>query len=76
MLDAGVDLRDLQIAARRADPPTTMRYDRARNNLDRHANYIWPRTWPPAPDRSSGRADERSIPGGRSLELSSSTTPV
>ena len=40
MLDAGVDLRDLQIAARRADPPTTMRYDRARNNLDRHANYI------------------------------------
>lgn len=40
MLDAGVDLRDTQIAARHADPRTTMRYDRARNNLDRHPNYI------------------------------------
>lgn len=36
----GVDLRDVQIAARHADPRTTMRYDRARNNLDRHPNYI------------------------------------
>jgi hypothetical protein len=27
-------------AARRADPRTTMRYDRARKNLDRHPNYI------------------------------------
>ena len=34
--DAGVDLRDVQIAARHADPRTTMRYDRARQNLDRH----------------------------------------
>jgi site-specific recombinase XerD len=40
MLDAGVDLRDIQIAARHADPRTTMRYDRARKNLDRHPNYI------------------------------------
>jgi integrase len=40
MLDAGVSLRDAQIAARHADPRTTMRYDRARKNLDRHANYI------------------------------------
>jgi site-specific recombinase XerD len=40
MLDAGVDLRDVQIAARHADPRTTMRYDRARNQLDRHPNYI------------------------------------
>lgn len=39
MLDAGVDLRDVQIAARHADPRTTTRYDRARENLDRHANY-------------------------------------
>jgi integrase/recombinase XerD len=39
-LDAGVPLRDVQIAARRADPRTTTRYDRARGNLDRHANYI------------------------------------
>ncbi|WP_171064601.1 tyrosine-type recombinase/integrase [Actinomadura soli] len=34
-LDAGVDLRDVQIAARHAGP-RTMRYDPARNNLDRH----------------------------------------
>jgi integrase len=34
MPDAGVDLRDVQIAARHADPRTTMRYDRARKNLD------------------------------------------
>ena len=40
MLDAGVDLRDVQIAASHADPRTTMRYDRARKNLDRHPNYI------------------------------------
>jgi site-specific recombinase XerD len=40
MLDAGVDLRDVQIAARHADPRTTMRYDRARNHLDRYPNYI------------------------------------
>ncbi|MEZ5093903.1 hypothetical protein [Nocardioides sp.] len=35
-----MDLRDVQIATRHADPRTTMRYDRATNNLDRHANYI------------------------------------
>lgn len=41
MPDAGVDLRDVQIAARHADPRTTMRYDRARQNLNRqHPNYI------------------------------------
>ncbi len=40
MLDAGVDLRDVQIPARHGDPRTTMRYDRARKNLDRHPNYI------------------------------------
>ena len=39
-LDAGVPLRDVQIAARHADPRTTTRYDRARDNLDRHASYI------------------------------------
>lgn len=40
MLDAGVSLRDVQIAARHADARTTTRYDRARNNLDRHGNYV------------------------------------
>lgn len=40
LLDAGVALRDVQIAARHADPRTTTRYDRARRNLDRHAVYI------------------------------------
>ena len=40
MLDAGVDLRDVQIAARHADPRTTRRYDRASKNLDRHPNCI------------------------------------
>jgi integrase len=39
-LDAGVPLRDVQIAARHSDPRMTTRYDRARGNLDRHANYV------------------------------------
>jgi len=36
-LDAGVALRDVQEAASHADPRKTMRYDRARRSLDRHA---------------------------------------
>jgi integrase/recombinase XerD len=39
-LDDGVPLRDVQEAASHADPRTTMRYDRARGSLDRHATYI------------------------------------
>jgi integrase/recombinase XerD len=39
-LDAGVALRDVQEAASHADPRTTMRYDRGRTSLDRHATYI------------------------------------
>jgi integrase/recombinase XerD len=38
-LDAGVPLRDVQIAARHADPRTTTIYDRHRQNFDRHAAY-------------------------------------
>ena len=33
-------LRYVQEAASHADPRTTMRYDRARVSLDRHATYI------------------------------------
>ena len=40
MLDAGVSLRDVQIAGRHVDPRTTMRDNRARKNLDCHPNYI------------------------------------
>ena len=39
-VDAGVPLRDVQEAASHAGPRTTMRYDRARTSLDRHATYI------------------------------------
>jgi integrase/recombinase XerD len=38
--DAGVPLRDVQEAASHADPRTTIRYDRARGSLDRHATYM------------------------------------
>jgi len=38
--DAGDALRDVQEAASHADPRTTMRYDRGRGSLDRHATYI------------------------------------
>ena len=59
MLNAGVDLRDVQIAARHADPRTTMRYERARNHLDRHPNYISPPTWPPAPNPRDSRGHQQ-----------------
>ena len=38
-LDAGVPLRDVQLAARHADPRTTTVSDRRRQNYDRHAAY-------------------------------------
>ena len=38
-LDAGVSLRDVQDFARHADPRTTRRYDRGRDNLDRNAAH-------------------------------------
>jgi len=54
----------VQIAARHADPRTTMRYDRARKNLDRHPNYILAAYMAagtlPAPSMKRDRADERS----------------
>ncbi len=39
-LDAGGPLRVVQEAVSHAGPRTTMRYDRARTSLDRHATYI------------------------------------
>ncbi|WP_309238798.1 tyrosine-type recombinase/integrase [Actinoplanes aureus] len=47
MLDAGVSLRDVQIAARHADPRTTMRYDRAGGTSTGTPTTSWPPTWPP-----------------------------
>jgi integrase len=53
-LDAGVALRDVQEAASHADPRTTMRCDRARASLDRHATYIVA-TFIKQPDRPRDR---------------------
>jgi integrase/recombinase XerD len=39
-LDAGVPLRDAQLAAGHADPRTTTIYDHRRQNFDRHAAYV------------------------------------
>jgi site-specific recombinase XerD len=39
-LDAGVPLREVQLAARHADPRTTTVYDHRRQNFDRHAAYV------------------------------------
>jgi hypothetical protein len=74
MLDADVDLRDVQIAARYADPRTTMRYDRARQNLDPHPNcilaaFIASGTWP---QPASPAAPDR----GRRTELPMSANPA
>lgn len=38
-LVAGVAIRDMQYAMRHADPRTTLRYDMAKANLDRHAAH-------------------------------------
>lgn len=38
-LDAGIPLRDMQVAARHADPRVTARYDRGRTSFDTHANH-------------------------------------
>lgn len=39
-LDAGVPLRDVQLAARHADPRTTTIHDRRRRDFNRHAAYV------------------------------------
>jgi hypothetical protein len=61
-LDAGVPLRDVQEAASHADPRTTMRYDRARRSLDRHATYIVA-TFVAGASRSPSRRNASTGPG-------------
>ncbi len=39
-LDADVPLRDVQVAARHADPCTTTVYDRRRQNIDKRAACV------------------------------------
>jgi hypothetical protein len=65
MLDAGVSLRDVQIAARHADPRTTMRCDRARKTCGRAR----PNT---STDRiTQQRRDKHLLPGRQPLRRSS-----
>jgi len=52
MLDAGVDLRDVQIAARHADPRTTMRQVGPARTSTATPITSSPPTWPLAPDRA------------------------
>ena len=62
-VDAGVPLRDVQEAASHADPRTTMRYDRARVSLDRHATY-------------SGSANRRAAGGRDKIGSLSRSAPI
>src|SRR6266508_3415469 len=60
-LDAGVPLRDVQLAARHTDPRTTTIYDRRRQNFDRHA-ATWSSLSSPAADAArpyDGRRERR-----------------
>lgn len=59
MLDAAVDLRDVQIAARHAAPRTTMRYGRARSRTSSGRAEL--RMFPTA-DRSAQRETSRPAP--------------
>ena len=56
------DSRDVQIAARHAEPRTTMRSDRAGKTLDRHPNCILAAYIASRTQRSTrGFADERAL---------------
>jgi integrase len=52
MLDAGVDLRDVQIAARHADPRTTMPTTGPARTSTGTPTTSSPPSWPRAPDRA------------------------
>ena len=61
MLDAGVDLRGVQIAARHADPaPPCGTTEPARTSTATPTTSS-PPTWPPAPDIPRGPADDRGL---------------
>jgi hypothetical protein len=69
-LDAGVPLRDVQEAASHADPRTTMRYDRARTSLDRHATRpagasAWPEVGQADGPQGVAEATDRDIKATR-----------
>jgi hypothetical protein len=52
MMDAGVDLRDVQIAARHADPRTTMRQSGFVRTSTLTRTTSCPPRWPPALNRA------------------------
>src|SRR6266496_3482488 len=60
MLDAGVDLRDVQIAARHADPARRRGTTGPATSSTGTRTTSSPPTWPPAPDRPLGRQDHPS----------------
>jgi hypothetical protein len=53
MLDADVSLRDMQIAAPRADPRTTTRYDRPARTSTGTPTTSSPRSWHPELDNTA-----------------------
>jgi integrase/recombinase XerD len=59
MLDAGVSPRDVQIAARHADPRTTMRYDRAARTSTDTPTKSSPPSWPPEHDHGKRAGSSR-----------------
>jgi site-specific recombinase XerD len=66
-LDAGIGLRDVQDFARHEDPKTTRRYDRSRNQLNRHATSRSPSASPAATE--SLRSPRRYCHSGNPVQL-------
>lgn len=58
MLDAGVSLRDVQIAARHADQRTTMRYTGRATTSTGTRTTSSPRTWPQERDQPRTLIDD------------------
>jgi hypothetical protein len=72
MLDAGVDLRDVQIGAQHADPRTTMRCDRARKTSTRTLTV--PRQFGASGRPEAGRWSEQTQP--RTVLRADRSTPI